>query len=42
MTGDKVLAGLADFHAKGRVIQTSLSDEQETALKAAIDKPASA
>jgi uncharacterized membrane protein len=40
MTGDKVLAGLSEFHAKGRVIQTSLSDEQEAALRAAIDKPA--
>jgi uncharacterized membrane protein len=39
MTGDKVLAGLSDFHSKGRVIQTSLSDEQETALRAAIEKP---
>jgi uncharacterized membrane protein len=42
MTGDKVLAGLSDFHAKGRVVQTSLSDAQEAALRAAIDKPASA
>ena len=42
MTGDKVLAGLKEFHAKGRVVQTSLSDEQEAALRAAIDKPASA
>ena len=40
MTGDKVLAGLAEFQAKGRVIQTSLSDEQEAALRAAIDTPA--
>jgi uncharacterized membrane protein len=40
MTGDKVLAGLSEFHAKGRVIQTSLSDEQEAALRAAIEKPA--
>ncbi|MCX7286528.1 MAG: DUF1269 domain-containing protein [Rhodobacterales bacterium] len=40
MTGDKVLAGLSDFHAKGRVVQTSLSDEQEAALRAAIEKPA--
>lgn len=42
MTGDKVLDGLKEFHAKGRVIQTSLSDEQEAALRTAIDKPASA
>ena len=40
MTGHKVLAGLAEFQAKGRVIQTSLSDEQEAALRAAIDTPA--
>lgn len=40
MTGDKVLAGLSEFHAKGRVMQTSLSDQQEEALRAAIEKPA--
>jgi len=40
MTGDKVLAGLSEFHAKGRVLQTSLTTEQEEKLKAAIDKPA--
>jgi uncharacterized membrane protein len=42
MTGDKVLAGLSEFHSKGRVIQTSLSEEQEAALRATIEKPASA
>ncbi len=40
MTADKVLAGLSAFHAKGRVVQTSLSDAQEQTLRAAIDTPA--
>lgn len=40
MTGDKVLAGLGEFAHKGRVLQTSLSTEQEEALKAVMDKPA--
>ena len=34
MTGDKVLAGLEAFKHKGRVLQTSLSTEQEDKLKA--------
>jgi uncharacterized membrane protein len=40
MTGDKVLAGLSEFHSKGHVVQTSLSAEQEAALRAAMEKPA--
>ncbi len=39
MTGDKVLAGLAAFKDKGRVLQTSLTTAQEEALKAAIEAP---
>jgi uncharacterized membrane protein len=34
VTGDKVLAGLSAFKDKGRVLQTSLSTEQEEKLKA--------
>jgi uncharacterized membrane protein len=34
MTGDKVLERLTDFKAKGRVLQTSLSNEQEEKLRA--------
>ena len=40
MTGDKVLEGLSAFKHKGRVLQTSLSNEQEEALKAFVDAPA--
>jgi uncharacterized membrane protein len=40
MTGDKVLAGLAEFKNKGRVLKTSLSDEQEEKLKAFMGQPA--
>ena len=36
VTGDKVLEGLAAFKDKGRVLQTSLSKEQEDKLKAFI------
>lgn len=36
VTGDKVLKGLAAFKHKGRVLQTSLSKEQEDKLKAFI------
>ena len=36
VTGDKVLEGLASFKHKGRVLQTSLSKEQEDKLKAFI------
>jgi uncharacterized membrane protein len=42
VTGDKVLERLSEFHAKGRVIQTSLSDGQEAKLRAQLEKPASA
>ena len=40
MTGDKVLAGLSEFQSKGRVMQTSLSTEQEARLRALLDAPA--
>jgi uncharacterized membrane protein len=36
VTGDKVLEGLAQFKHKGRVIQTSLTKEQEDKLRASI------
>jgi uncharacterized membrane protein len=36
VTGDKVLEGLAQFKNKGKVLQTSLSKEQEDRLKAAM------
>ncbi len=36
VTGDKVLEGLAPFKNKGKVLQTSLSKEQEDKLKAAM------
>jgi uncharacterized membrane protein len=39
MTGDKVLEELGAFKAKGRVMQTSLTHEQEEKLKALIDAP---
>ncbi len=29
VTGDKVLAGLEEFRAKGKVLQTSLTGEQK-------------
>ena len=37
VTGDKVLAGLEEFRAKGRIVQTSLSADQEEKLKALIE-----
>lgn len=37
MTADKVLARMEPFHAKGRVLQTSLTAEQEAKLKAAFE-----
>ncbi len=40
VTGDKVLAQLDKYREKGRVLQTSLSDEQEAALRAALEKGA--
>jgi len=39
MTADKVLERLSAFHHKGRIIQTSLSKEQEEKLKAAVQAP---
>lgn len=36
MTGDKVLDRISDFHKGGRVIQTSLSKEDEDKLRAAL------
>ena len=39
VTGDKVLERLGEFRAKGRIIQTSLSNEQEEKLKSAIEAP---
>jgi uncharacterized membrane protein len=39
VTGDKVLDRLGEFRAKGRVIQTSLSKEQEDMLKSALEAP---
>lgn len=40
MTGDKVLEGLSAFKHKGRVLQTSLSNEQEQALRDFVNTPA--
>jgi uncharacterized membrane protein len=37
VTGDKVLAGLEEFRAKGKIVQTSLSADQEEKLKALIE-----
>ena len=37
-TGDKVLEGLKQFAGKGRVFQTSLSKDDEAALRAALEK----
>jgi uncharacterized membrane protein len=34
VTGDKVLERLSEFKDKGRVLQTSLSNEQEEKLRA--------
>ena len=36
MTGDKVLDRISDFHSRGRVIQTSLSNEDEEKLREAL------
>lgn len=36
MTADKVLERVADFHKRGRVIQTSLSNEDEGRLREAL------
>jgi uncharacterized membrane protein len=40
ITGDKVLAGLEEFRSKGRVMQTSLTTEQESQLKSFLETPA--
>jgi uncharacterized membrane protein len=40
MTGDKVLDRLKAFHAKGKVIQTSLSNDAETRLRDAFEQVA--
>ena len=42
MTGDKVLDRLGEFRAKGHVLQTSLTNEQEEKLKAALEPAAKA
>lgn len=42
VTGDKLLSRLEGFRARGRVVHTSLSDEQEGKLKALLEKQASA
>jgi len=39
MTGDKVLERLEEFHAKGKVLQTSSSKDNETALLKVIEAP---
>jgi len=39
MTADKVLAGLGEFAGKGRVIQTSLTGDQETRLREVLANP---
>lgn len=41
VTGDKVLERLEAYRSKGRVLTTSLSHEQETALKALFENKAS-
>lgn len=38
VTGDKVLERLKAYHEKGKVIHTSLSEEQEAALKTLFEK----
>ncbi len=40
MTGDKVLDRLAEFRAKGNVMQTSLTHDQEEKLKSLLEGPA--
>jgi uncharacterized membrane protein len=39
VTGDKVLERLGEFRAKGRLLQTSLSKEQEDKIRAALERP---
>lgn len=38
-TADKVLGGLKDFAGKGTVFQTSLSKDDEAALREALEAP---
>lgn len=38
MTGDKVLDGMKEFTGKGKVFQTSLSTDDEEALRAVLEK----
>ena len=38
VTGDKVLEGMKDFAGKGKVFQTSLSTDDEDALRAVLEK----
>lgn len=38
-TPDKVLAGLERFRGKGKILRTSVSNEQEAELRALIDAP---
>jgi uncharacterized membrane protein len=42
MTGDKLIEKLEPFRAKGRIISTSLTHEQEEKLKGLLEKSASA
>lgn len=42
MTADKVLARLAAFHSKGRLLQSSLTTTDEASWKAVFDKAAAA
>lgn len=37
VTGDKVLEGLKDFAGKGKILQTSLTKDDEAALKAVLE-----
>ncbi|MEO1732946.1 MAG: DUF1269 domain-containing protein [Pseudomonadota bacterium] len=39
VTGDKVLERLEHFHSRGHVMQTSLSKDNEAALRAVIEAP---
>lgn len=39
-TTDKVVERLAEFHAKGQVLQTSLAKDDEASLRAALEGPA--
>lgn len=39
VTGDKVLERLAEFHVHGKVLQTSLSKDNEAALREVIEAP---